>query len=471
MSAIGTDRRAGDGDWLWIAAVTAVAAALRFVHLGTWSFWADEVFTLRDAQAFPATLTMNPLPYACVAASIRLFGVSEWSARLAPALIGVACAPLSHWAGRRLFCRWTGRAASLLVALSPWHVFWSQNARHYVFTFAFGIVALVAFYEATKDGSVRWALGALVATAAVVLSHTPAGAFVLGPVAFCWVMALRDRAWLTRPRRAAALAVYFAPMFALGVVVLATPALRGGLVSGWGRNAWARSIPYIVMTYAHGVTLPVLAAAAVGAWGTRPVRAAHVLTVCGLLAPASFFLVASLLQNVPGYYLFFTSACAILLAANAVAWAVGAHPKAGLFGLGLVCAALLGQNAVYHMAEQGGRAPWREALRQVGDAAAGGDIVYMPLPDIGRHYLAGDGELDAPEVRRLTAAHFSLDETLDSAGKRAVYIVVDMASMATLDPTGAFMGWVTTAGVRVARAAGHARGSDRTIEAYRMLTP
>ncbi len=465
MSTTLTDRNASRGDWMWVVVVTSIAAALRLVHLGTWSFWADEVFTLRDARAFPSTLTMNPLPYACVAACIRVFGVSEWSARLAPALVGIACAPLSHWAGRRLFSTWTGRAASILVALSPWHVFWSQNARHYVFTFAFGIVALVAFYEATREGHVVWAIGALVATAAVVLSHTPAGAFVLGPATFCVVMALRDRAWLTRPRRLAALALYFAPLFALGVVVLAIPALRGGLVSGWGRNAWARSVPYIAMTYAHGVTLPVLAAAAVGAWGARPLSSGHVLVACGLVAPALFFVGASLLQNVPGYYLFFTSACAILLAAKAVAWAVGAHPRAGHFALAVLCAGLLGQNAVYHLAEQGGRPPWRDALHQVRNMAGDDAVVYMPLPDIGRYYLAG------AEARRLTPQHISRETTMDSVGSGEAYVVVDMRSIATLDPSGAFMQWLASAGVRVARAAGHARGSDRTIEAYRLARP
>ncbi len=470
MPVDAASQRARNEDWFWLAGVVALASVLRFLNLGTWSFWADEVFTLRDARAFPSTLTMNPLPYACVAACIKVFGVSEWSARLAPALVGVACAPLAHWAGRRLLSRWTGRAASLLVALSPWHVFWSQNARHYVFTFAFGLVALVAFYEATRDGSARWSLAALAATAAVALSHTPAAAFVLGPGAYCAAMALRERGWLMQPRRLAAVGVYFAPILAVGIVVLATPGLRGGLVSGWGRNAWARSIPYIAMTYAHGVTLPVLAAAAVGAWGVRPLSTGHVLTLCGLAVPASFFVAASLVQNVPGYYLFFTSACAILLAAKAAAWAVAANPKAGVFALAVLSAALLGQNVVYHMAEQGGRPPWREALRQLRDAASEGAIVYMPLPDIGQHYLEDEAP-DAPEVRRLTAQHIARATPMASDAAAPVYVVVDMRSMETLDASGAFMRWLSSAGVRVARAAGHARGSDRTIEGYRLVTP
>lgn len=471
MSGVGANTSARDRDWVWLAAVTCVAAALRMLHLGTWSFWADEVFTLRDARAFPDTLTMNPLPYACVAASIKLFGVSEWSARIAPAVVGIACAPLSHWAGRRLFSGWTGRAASLLVALSPWHLFWSQNSRHYVFTFAFALVALVAFHEATREGSTSWAAVALTATAAVGLSHTPAAAFVLGPCAYCATMTARRRSWAVERRRLRALLVYFGPMAVVGVVVLATPGLRGYVVSGWGRNVWARSIPYILMTYAHGVTLPVLAAAAVGMWGARPLSSGHLLTVCGLVAPVMFLVVTSLAQNIPGYYLFFTSACALLLAARACGWAITADPKRGLFALSLVCAALLGQDVMYFTSERGGRPPWKQALHRVASEARRGDVVYMSLPDIGEHYLDDASGERAPRTVALTTYLMAHPDDLGAAPDAATYVVVDMRSMARLDPDGTFMDWIAERGTRVVREPGYARGSDRTIEAYRLSTP
>ena len=458
-------------DWVWLVAVTCLAAALRLLHLGTWSFWADEVFTVRDATAFPGTLTINPLPYACVAASMRLFGVSEWSARLAPALVGIACAPLCHWAGRKLFSPWTGRATALLVALSPWHLFWSQNSRGYVFTFAFAVIALVAFHEATREGALLWAASALVATVCVGLSHTPAAAVALGPAAYCVVMTVQRPAWVMDRRRLRALLVYFGPMAAVGLVVVMTPHLRAHLVSGWGRNAWARSIPYILMTYAHGVTLPVLAAAAVGTLGRRPLASGHLLTVCGLAAPAAFFIVVSLGQNVAGYYLFFTSACALLLAGKACAWAICAAPKVGVFALVLACAAMLGQDVMYFAAENGGRPPWREALQQVAAEAAGGDTVYMSLPDIGEYYLRAAPHPDPPDVARLTLALMQQPSNLDRPAHSATFVIVDMRSMDTLDPDGTFMRWLTSNGARVARAAGHARGSDRTIEAYRLDSP
>ena len=471
MSADAATTRDHGRDWAWLAIVTGVAAALRFVHLGEWSFWADEIFTLRDARAFPTSLTMNPIPYACVAACIKLFGVSEWSVRLAPALAGVACAPLSHWAGRRLFSVWAGRAAALLVALSPWHLFWSQNARHYVFTFLFALVALVAFHEAMREGDVWWSAAALAATVAVGLSHTPAGAFALGPASFCVVKTYRRRAWVTEGRRLRALLVYFAPMAAAGLVVCLTPALRAYVVSGWGRNAWARSVPYIVMTYAHGVTLPVLMAAAAGAWGIWPWTSGHLLGVCGLVAPSAFFLLASLAQNVPGYYLFFTSACAILLAAKVCGWAIATSPKAGVLALAILCAALLGQDAMYHTAEQGGRAPWRQTLRALSAEAGPTDAVYMLLPEIGEHYLRSPEGRQPPAIRRLTSQLMSRPGDLSAQEAGAAYVVVDMRSMATLDPDGAFVGWLTRHGTRVVRVAAFARGSDRTIEVYRLAVP
>ena len=45
---------------------TAAGAAIRLWRLGDWSFWADEVFTVQDAQNFPNVLTINPVVYGMV---------------------------------------------------------------------------------------------------------------------------------------------------------------------------------------------------------------------------------------------------------------------------------------------------------------------------------------------------------------------------------------------------------------------
>ena len=163
-----------------------------------------------------------------------------------------------------------------------------------------------------------------------------------------------------------------------------------------------------------------------------------------------------------------TSACAILLAAKACGWAIAASAKAGVLALVILCAALLGQDAMYHTAEQGGRPPWRQTLRALSTEAGPADAVYMLAPEIGAHYLQSSEEREPPAIRRLTSQLMARPDDLSAPADGAAYVVVDMRSMATLDPDGAFVEWLTRHGARVVRVAAYARGSDRTIEVYRL---
>ena len=121
-----------------IAAATLVAAGLRLFHLGAQSLWIDEVLTWNSAhigRPFGSSELLEnvhgPLfslieHYWCAWA-----GDSEWALRLPSALFGVATVPAIAW----LADRWLGRPvavwAAWLLALSPFHVWYSQEARNY----------------------------------------------------------------------------------------------------------------------------------------------------------------------------------------------------------------------------------------------------------------------------------------------------------------------------------------------------
>ncbi|MBI1927115.1 glycosyltransferase family 39 protein, partial [Candidatus Poribacteria bacterium] len=120
--------------WLLLP-ILLVGSLLRFWHLGTWSFWSDEVLTVLDAQQLSmADFRINPIPYLAVKFSMWVGGTGEWGARFIPCLTGIASIPLIFLMGRSLFNTRVGLFAASFLALSSWHLFWSQNARSYVFT-------------------------------------------------------------------------------------------------------------------------------------------------------------------------------------------------------------------------------------------------------------------------------------------------------------------------------------------------
>ena len=140
-----------------LAAITLLAAVLRFYKLGAWSFWIDEIFTVGHVQAHysslesiirnvPPARNWMPISLILTGSVLNVLGTSEWSARLAPAIIGVMSIPVLYFPIRRLFSPGVGLVAVLLLAISPWHLYWSQNARFYTSLMLFYTLALIFFF-------------------------------------------------------------------------------------------------------------------------------------------------------------------------------------------------------------------------------------------------------------------------------------------------------------------------------------
>jgi mannosyltransferase len=146
--------------------ITLFAAVLRFYKLGEWSFWIDEIYTINHAMAHfsspqlildnvPPARNWVPVSVMLTAQALNVWGVSEWSARLASVMIGVISIPVLFFPARRMFGDWVALIAVLLLTVSPWHIFWSQNARFYTSLLLFYMLALFAFYfglERNKPG-------------------------------------------------------------------------------------------------------------------------------------------------------------------------------------------------------------------------------------------------------------------------------------------------------------------------------
>ncbi len=144
------------GQWLALAVLTLVAAVLRILHLGTWSLWLDEAHTWRDATIpfsgetgfVHQARALYPLAFVALRGLLAQGLASHEAALRMPfALVGIASVPLLAVAGRRLVGAQSAIAAAALCALNPWHVYWSQNARGYIFVF------LCAAWAANRAGA------------------------------------------------------------------------------------------------------------------------------------------------------------------------------------------------------------------------------------------------------------------------------------------------------------------------------
>lgn len=150
-----------------------LAAALRLSLLGSKSLWFDEAFSVSFARSSIAHIwqpnfvrpeTHPPLYYHGLHYWMNWFGDSETSVRLPSALISLLNVGLIYVLGRRLFNHRVGLLAAGLLAVSPLHIWFAQEARMSVFMTT---ILLLASILLSWDS--WWALPSLAVTFAIGL--------------------------------------------------------------------------------------------------------------------------------------------------------------------------------------------------------------------------------------------------------------------------------------------------------------
>jgi len=115
---------------LWL--IIIVAFFLRIYRLGYHDLWYDEIITIFKLPNLGFLRIWNPpLYFAILAGWVKIFGFSEISLRFPSLLFSLACIPIIFLLGKELFSRSVGLYATLIMALSPFHLWYAQEARAY----------------------------------------------------------------------------------------------------------------------------------------------------------------------------------------------------------------------------------------------------------------------------------------------------------------------------------------------------
>ena len=469
--------------------IVLIGAILRLWNLGTWSLWIDEVLTVLDAQQLSVNnLPINPVSYLAVRMSLLMGSTDEWGARLIPCVVGIASIPLIFLMGRSLVNPRVGAFAASFVAFSNWHLFWSQNARSYIFTFLFGALTAWGFYLALERNRPIVMIGALLSAICLLLSHTlsvtilPALAGYV--ISFCVLQAFPRVANLLplgssntpstgasdEPAgifpaglRAKNLLIFFIP-FILPILLFVLPEFRNYLFSGWGFNEWNRSPIYIIFTLVYGLSVPI-AATALFTFFLKPKNRIVWFLVCYAGIPLLLLIIVSGILNVAGYYLFFTTPAYFLLAA------VGCDRIWQCKSLGLTLRAILpciiiltmlSQNYLYFYIENGARPRWREAFSLIRSEMNDEDQVVTSLPKMSQYYLP---ELQSTAAKKVLENRTKLEKEWKRRGIR-VWFVIDAGSFNVFDSEGEFRQWVHERTRLIHTFPVFARAMDRTINVY-----
>ncbi len=165
-----------------LIALLLAGFALRVFHAAHQEIWGDEGAKLEVvnqglAHLFSPAAEVHPrFFHAGLFLWFNIFGYNVFALRLLPALTGVLGLPLVYVLARRVFARVpSGRAASLaavlIIAVSPFHVAYSQDLTMYALLFAMLCLSSYAFLRAL-DAPGQWQGWALYASATLLAVHT-----------------------------------------------------------------------------------------------------------------------------------------------------------------------------------------------------------------------------------------------------------------------------------------------------------
>lgn len=420
--------RVSGGFLLWLSAVTLLSAGLRLYHLDSASFWVDELNTVHGCANLSEMHKSKVLGYVPTAIGLwlhgadpfqipgeaperwRSMGVSEWSSRIGSALIGIVSVPLLGLAGRRLLGPRMAGISVLLLAVAPWHIYWSQASRFYTQQFLFYNLSLIWYFRATRESSPRQMAAALILIVLAALSQPPA-LVICGVFALDWLWGLIRghpvRLGLFGWTGAALALTLCGGVLALDVA--REPDQWTQFVDDYYQSAWT-----MTLGTAYMVGPATLLFALLSAYG--PVRHGHRLATYLLLAavvPPVVFAIVSLRSYVGLRYGF------VCLYGWLALTAMGAeqvyHALRDRVGrllacapLGVVLVSMMLMDYGYYTSGVGFHTRWRDGFDYVARHRKPQDRVTCPHPIIGRYYLQDPAVEEAPKTFDETVA---LDQT------------------------------------------------------------
>jgi mannosyltransferase len=188
-----------------VVLLVLVAFGVRAVSLDTQSLWRDEVDAMFFATAplekvlsdFTRPGWNGPFYFLVLRGWIALTGTSEYAMRFFSLVFGVLSVPLAYVLGRRLFDPQTGLFAALLVSVSPYLTWYSQEVKMYTLVPFLVLLAIYALRRAVEGDGWHWWAVQIVATSLALYAHILAALLIPVQVLiyFTWWPQARRR-WL-----------------------------------------------------------------------------------------------------------------------------------------------------------------------------------------------------------------------------------------------------------------------------------
>jgi len=171
--------------------LVALGIVLRLWSIDSRGLWLDEAITVLQArQTLPKVIqTLQegvhpPLFHVLMHFWITAFGATEGAVRGYAVVWGVLSIPAAYWATRIVYDRRSGLIAAGITAVSPYLVWYSQEARMYTMMLFFSFMSLAFFSLAVRENRRRHWVGYIVFTFFGMFTHYFYAFLVMGEILY-----------------------------------------------------------------------------------------------------------------------------------------------------------------------------------------------------------------------------------------------------------------------------------------------
>ena len=398
-------------------AILAASAVLRLFRLDGQGLWFDETYTAFVAGQTPEQMMRYlltdgvhpPLYYGWMAVWVRIFGESAWSLRIPSVLFGVLSVGLIYLLTRKIAGEAAAVLSAFLLGLSPFMVWYSQDARMYSMECLAALAAVYGFWMFLSRPGKGTFMG-------MVLSH----AFLYGVHYFGVFLFMAEALFLVLYWRKylgrvipflAAQGIACAPLCYWGYLLLQRESGSFGIgwipkpvwadplltvVNFFSANAGAWNVPAVVT----GLVLLILFTAAAG--GKKHAEAAG-FAVFWLAVPIGMAWILS--QQIPiyidRYFLLCVPAAVLLASLGAVSLG---RRKGAVLTILLTCAMAPGLWGVFRPTEVYHKEDWKAVAEYLKQTMQSGDLLLLRVYQTAvplNYYGVLDGDWQAVETNRI----------------------------------------------------------------------
>ena len=362
---------------LYLWGITILAGALRFYGLSSESLWVDEGLTIHFSDGGIGDLfndwTQGPLFLILIKLMRGLAGTTEFTLRFLPAIFGILCIPAIYFVGKRAFNQSVGLFSAFFLAINPFAIHYSQDARPYTLFLLGTLTTLYCTFRLAQEFRWRDVIYFALSIQIVLYSH-PYGVFflpvIIGTFFLYWNFAeLAERKGkLKRFILAASLAaLMFIPQL-IRLTILFFDKVESGKVASWIvipdlKDLFHTATAYFMMPrLAYAVFLLILFALLYRRMSQRPDRI--LLMFIGVLLLCAWILPWVISLTLAPIYVTRYTIPALAAFILALGWAVSVFPR-GIRIAAILFILCVTVKPLYYYYTKADKDPWRQTAELI----------------------------------------------------------------------------------------------------------